>query len=104
MVNDKRNNYHYHSDHQQDYSTLPKYRIPHSLSLSNKRKRTGKSIATGRGGVITYDGEEFEDGYLMKDFRVTALLTKDVNPTLEEITKFAAGTDDSEGIDLSSLA
>jgi len=40
----------------------------------------------------------------MKEFRITALVTKDVNPTLEEITKFAAGTDDSDGLDLSSLA
>jgi transcription elongation factor SPT5 len=57
-----------------------------------------------RGNTITYNGEEFEEGYLMKDFRITALITKDVNPTLEDITKFAAGADDSEGIDLSSLA
>jgi transcription elongation factor SPT5 len=59
---------------------------------------------TRRGGIVTYNGEEFEYGYLMKDFRITALTTKDVNPTLEEITKFAAGTDDSEGIDLTALA
>lgn len=57
-----------------------------------------------RGRVITYNGEDFEDGYLVKDFRVTTLTTKDVNPTLEEITKFAAGTDNTDGIDLSSLA
>jgi transcription elongation factor SPT5 len=57
-----------------------------------------------RGGVITFAGEEYEDGYLMKDFRITALVTKDVNPTLEEITQFAAGAEDSEGIDLSALA
>ena len=59
---------------------------------------------TKRGSVVTFGGEEFEDGYLIKDFRITALTIKDVNPTLEEITKFAAGTDDSEGIDLASLA
>jgi len=59
---------------------------------------------TRRGNVITYNGEEFEDGYLIKDFRITALTRKDVNPTLEEITTFTAGTDDSEGIDLSALA
>ena len=58
---------------------------------------------TRRGGIVTYNGEEFEYGYLMKDFRIAALTTKDVNPTLEEVTKFA-GADDSEGIDLTSLA
>lgn len=59
---------------------------------------------TRRGRVITYNGEDFEDGYLVKDFRISALRTKDVNPTLEEITKFAAGANESDGIDLSSLA
>jgi transcription elongation factor SPT5 len=59
---------------------------------------------TKRGGLTTYNGEEFENGYLMKEFRIAALITKDVNPTLEEITRFAAGSDDSEGIDLTSLA
>jgi transcription elongation factor SPT5 len=58
---------------------------------------------TKRGSTILYSGEEFEDGYLMKDFRIAALVIKDVNPSLEEITKFAAA-DDSDGIDLTSLA
>jgi transcription elongation factor SPT5 len=57
-----------------------------------------------RGRNVYYNGEEYVDGYLLKDFRITTLVTRDVNPTLEEITKFAAGTDDAEGIDLSSLA
>jgi transcription elongation factor SPT5 len=73
--------------------------------LSNfGRKSGGGKNLTHRGRVITYNGEDFEDGYLVKDFRIAALITKDVNPTLEEITKFASGTDNSEGIDLSSLA
>lgn len=72
--------------------------------LSNFRKSGGARNLNRRGRVITYNGEDFEDGYLVKDFRITALITKDVNPTLEEITKFAAGTDETGGIDLSSLA
>jgi len=62
----------------------------------------GKNL-TRRGKITTYLGEDFEDGYLLKDFRIQALTVKDVNPTLEEITQFA-GSADSEGIDLSSLA
>jgi transcription elongation factor SPT5 len=72
--------------------------------LSDFRKSGAGKNMTRRGGLITYNGEDYEDGYLVKDFRIAALTTKDVNPTLEEITKFAVGTDDSEGIDLTSLA
>ena len=57
-----------------------------------------------RGRVLTYLGDDYEDGYLVKDFRISALRIKDVNPTLEEITRFASGTDEADGIDLSSLA
>jgi transcription elongation factor SPT5 len=72
--------------------------------LLTERKLNEKGGISRRGSTIMYNGEEFEYGYLMKDFRITALITKDVNPTLEEITKFAAGADDTEGIDLTSLA
>lgn len=77
---------------------------PLNENVAHISKLNEKSLVTRRGGVVTYNGEEFEYGYLMKDFRIAALVTKDVNPTLEEITRFAAGTDDSEGIDLSSIA
>jgi transcription elongation factor SPT5 len=78
--------------------------FPFNKNVPNISKLNEKNLVTRRGGIVTYNGEEFEYGYLMKDFRITALTTKDVNPTLEEITKFAAGTDDSEGIDLTALA
>lgn len=74
------------------------------MNLSHISKSVGARNIIHRGGVITYNGEDFEDGYLVKDFRINALTIKDVNPTLEEITKFAAGTDETEGIDLTSLA
>jgi len=78
------------------YATISKF--------SNRSQSPGGRNMVKRGHTITFNGEEFEDGYLVKEFRIAALVTKDVNPTLEEITKFAAGTDDSGGIDLSSLA
>jgi transcription elongation factor SPT5 len=77
--------------------------FPFNKNVPNISKLNEKNLVTRRGGIVTYNGEEFEYGYLMKDFRIAALTTKDVNPTLEEITKFA-GADDSEGIDLTSLA
>jgi transcription elongation factor SPT5 len=74
-----------------------------SSGPSNARQ-SGGSLTHRAANVFTYNGEDFEYGYLLKDFRVTTLTTKDVNPTLEEITKFAAGADQDDGIDLTSLA
>jgi transcription elongation factor SPT5 len=73
-----------------------------SLSKANSRKSGGAKNLTRRGHVTTYLGEDFVDGYLIKDFRIQTLTVKDVNPTLEEITQFAGSADD--GIDLTSLA
>lgn len=73
-----------------------------SISQANVRKSGGGKNLTRRGHVTTYLGEDFVDGYLIKDFRIQTLTVKDVNPTLEEITQFAGSADD--GIDLSSLA
>ncbi len=49
-----------------------------------------------------YKSDLYENGYLIKDFKITFLETKDVNPRLEELTKINSTTD--EGIDLQSLA
>jgi transcription elongation factor SPT5 len=73
-------------------------------SISDNSKSGGAKSLGRRGRVFTYLGDDYEDGYLVKDFRISALRIKDVNPTLEEITKFASGTDETGGIDLTSLA
>ena len=75
----------------------------HNILLDDRKSGGAKSLGR-RGRVFTYLGDDYEDGYLVKDFRISALRIKDVNPTLEEITKFASGTDEADGIDLSSLA
>jgi transcription elongation factor SPT5 len=52
-----------------------------------------------------YNGDEFEQGFQVKDIKIQLLTVKDVNPTLEEVTKFASGGEDGvENIDLKSLA
>ncbi|KAI0121174.1 transcription initiation protein spt5 [Xylariales sp. AK1849] len=52
-----------------------------------------------------YNGDEFESGFQVKDIKIQLLTVKDVNPTLEEVTKFASGGEDGvENIDLKSLA
>lgn len=52
-----------------------------------------------------YMGDEFEDGFLVKDVKIQQLTVTDVNPSLEEVTKFASGAEDgTENLDLKALA
>lgn len=52
-----------------------------------------------------YNGDEFENGFQVKDIKIQLLQVADVNPTLEEVTRFASGGEDGvENIDLKSLA
>ncbi|PTB73902.1 hypothetical protein M440DRAFT_67502 [Trichoderma longibrachiatum ATCC 18648] len=53
----------------------------------------------------TYMGEEFENGFQVKDVKIQQLVVTDVNPSLEEVTRFASGADDgTENLDLKALA
>jgi transcription elongation factor SPT5 len=52
-----------------------------------------------------YKGEVYEDGFLYKEVSITHLQTENVNPTLEEVSKFASGGEDgTENLDLAALA
>lgn len=85
----------------------PGPRPPQKLfSEIEARKRHPRQI-TGNPSTNTwqYFGDEFEQGFQVKDIKIQHLTIKDVNPTLEEITKFASGGEDGvENIDLKSLA
>ncbi|PQE32541.1 transcription elongation factor SPT5 protein [Rutstroemia sp. NJR-2017a WRK4] len=53
----------------------------------------------------TYMGEDYINGFCQKDVKIQALITKDVNPTLEEVTRFTSGAEDgTENLDLNALA
>jgi transcription elongation factor SPT5 len=53
----------------------------------------------------TYFGDEYVNGFCEKDVKIQQLQVKDVNPTLEEVTRFASGAEDgSENLDLAALA
>ncbi|KAG5456129.1 MAG: early transcription elongation factor of RNA pol II, NGN section-domain-containing protein [Olpidium bornovanus] len=68
--------------------------------------RTKPVIPKGR-NVFTYGTDVFKDGFLEKDVRVGMLTVENVNPTLEEIQRFAGdgGANGYEGnVDLSALA
>lgn len=49
-----------------------------------------------------YAGDEYENGYLLKDFKINFLITDNVTPRLEELTRFNSANED--GIDLNALA
>ncbi|CAB16890.1 Transcription elongation factor spt5 [Schizosaccharomyces pombe] len=51
--------------------------------------------------LFLFNNEEFEDGFLVKDIRISSLITEGVNPTLDEVSKFNPNNED---LDLSSLA
>lgn len=73
----------------------------------NHAKYLQQGTSTSRGKKnFTYLGDEYEDGFLVKDVKLTLVQTENVNPTLEEVSKFASSTGDdgTENLDLGALA
>ncbi|KAL1920767.1 uncharacterized protein VTP21DRAFT_11402 [Calcarisporiella thermophila] len=63
-----------------------------------------KSLVIRRHNVVTYGNEVFRDGYLEKDVKISNLILDEVNPTLDEVTKFqGGGGEENEGIDVAAL-
>lgn len=53
----------------------------------------------------SYMGDEFENGFQVKDVKIQQFVVADVNPSLEEVTRFASGAEDgTENLDLNALA
>ncbi|GJN74671.1 transcription elongation factor spt5 [Purpureocillium lilacinum] len=53
----------------------------------------------------SYMGDEFENGFQVRDVKIQQLVVTDVNPSLEEVTRFASGAEDgTENLDLKALA
>ncbi|KAF9888798.1 transcription elongation factor spt5 [Aspergillus nanangensis] len=78
------------------------------FSEAEAKKKHGKYLsATSRLGPKSWNylGETYIDGFLIKDMKVQHLVTKSVNPRLEEVTMFARGSEDgTANLDLASLA
>lgn len=86
---------------------MPGPRPPQRLfSEAEARKRHPRYIqGNPQTNTWTYMGEDFENGFQVKDIKIQHLEIKDVNPTLEEVTKFASGSEDgTENLDLKALA
>ena len=86
---------------------MPGPRPPQRLfSEIEARKRHPRYIqGNPQTNTWTYMGEDFENGFQVKDIKIQQLDVKDVNPTLEEVTRFASGSEDgTENLDLKALA
>ncbi len=86
---------------------VPGPRPPQRLfSEVEARKRDPRHIqGNPQTNTWTYNGDEFENGFQVKDIKIQQLDVEDVNPTLEEVTKFASGAEDgTENLDLRALA
>ncbi|KAF9280240.1 transcription elongation factor spt5 [Mortierella alpina] len=72
---------------------------------AEKVDKLNKPTSRGR-GVFVWANEVFREGYLEKDMKISSLITESINPTLDEIQKFAKGGVDDEdgGLDLSAVA
>ncbi|KAI0292869.1 hypothetical protein BC826DRAFT_1017266 [Russula brevipes] len=88
-----------------------------------KRKKTGLAASVGvrppqrffnyeevvkRNQAYIFQSDTYKDGFIEKDFKLSAIVTENVNPTLDEITRFARGNQEGEGmentVDLSIIA
>lgn len=47
-----------------------------------------KEISKRREGVYIFRGESYKDGYLEKDIKLAGLIVEEVQPTLDELTRF----------------
>lgn len=83
----------------------PPQRLFSDLEAKKKHSRHLQSQSTFDKKHWTYMGDTYINGFLIKDFRLQGLITENVNPTLEEVTRFTAGAEDgTENLDLSALA
>lgn len=72
------------------------------FSASDAGQYDARNLQRRGQNSYVYAADTYENGYLIKDFKLTLISTEGVNPTLEEITKLTNAKD--EGIDLQSLS
>lgn len=83
----------------------PPQRLFSDVEAKKKHSKYLISMSTFDKKHWTYLGETYINGFLIKDFKFQYLITENVNPTLEEVTKFTAGAEDgTENLDLTALA
>lgn len=79
--------------------------IPRLFSEQEARMYDGEYLQSGRGPrAFIYRGEEYNEGFLFKDFKLQFIQTKDVHPRLEELDRFQTGNPEEDGLDLAAIA
>ncbi|KAI8324213.1 hypothetical protein GQ54DRAFT_256881, partial [Martensiomyces pterosporus] len=79
-------------------------RPPQKLFSVEDAQRSDPRTLSSRQNEILWKNDRFINGYLHKDMRVTSLQTEDVNPTLDEIARFAVGEAGDEGDEQAAIA
>lgn len=86
-------------------ATRPPQRLFSEVEAKKKHLKNLQSLSTFDKKHWNYHGDTYINGFLVKDFKIQHLITENVNPTLEEVTRFTAGAEDgTENLDLSALA
>jgi transcription elongation factor SPT5 len=55
----------------------------------------GRSVVK-RGSSHVFQGDTFKNGFIEKDFKITGISTENVDPTLEEVTRFSGENADDD--------
>ncbi|KAJ1721452.1 transcription elongation factor spt5 [Coemansia erecta] len=76
---------------------------PRLFSVDEAQRADPRGL-TSRGSEIVWRGDHFVGGYLHRDVRVAALQTAGVDPTLDEIARFAAGDAGDDGDEQAAIA
>jgi transcription elongation factor SPT5 len=83
----------------------PPQRLFSEVEARKKMGRYLQQSSTLSRKHFTFQGEQYIDGFLIKDMKINALETENVNPTLEEVSRFASGDNEGgENLDLASIA
>ncbi|KAJ1965083.1 transcription elongation factor spt5 [Dipsacomyces acuminosporus] len=67
-------------------------------------QRSDPRTLSSRQNEILWKNDRFINGYLHKDMRITSLQTENVNPTLDEIARFAVGETGEDGDEQAAIA
>lgn len=86
-------------------ASKPPQRLFSEAEAKKKHSKYLQSMSTFDRKHWTYLNDTYINGFLIKDFKIQHLVTENVHPTLEEVTKFTAGAEDgTENLDLTALA
>jgi len=87
------------------FSQRPPQRLFSEVEARKKHNKYLQPVSSYNKKQFNYQNETYIGGFLTKAFKIQYLQTENVNPTLEEVTKFTAGAEDgTENLDLTALA